>query len=190
MRKIDLSDVLDIAQYERVRQRYRADILAHKEARRLEVGPLIWFAFETRETMLYQVQEMMRSERMVDEAKIAREIAVYNELIPEKNQLSATMMIALDEAQRASLLPRMTTLPQHTWMRIGDQRLFFRFDERQNSPARFNTVQFVKLTLTPQQAAAFKSSRVVVSFDHPLYSYERELADEFKAVLAYDMMRD
>ena len=139
MRRMVLQDVLDIAQYERVRPQYRADVIAHKQMRRLEVGPLIWFSFETFETMLYQVQEMMRSERMVDERQIAREIETFNELIPAKHQLSASMMIAVfDERQRKDFLAQATTLPQHTFLQIDDQRLAFVFDERQNSSDRFN----------------------------------------------------
>ncbi|MDZ7345797.1 MAG: DUF3501 family protein [candidate division KSB1 bacterium] len=193
MRKITLHDILDIAQYERVRPERLKAVIAHKQARRLQLGPSMWFAFETFETMLHQVQEMMRAERIVDEKRIQREIEVFNELIPDKHQLSATLFIAItDETQRKEFLQQAIDLPEHTFLSLNGTRLTFNFDPRQNLFDRLGTVQFVSLRLTPQQVAAFAdpASSILIGFDHPLYTHAASLSPEMKAVLAKDLERE
>lgn len=193
MRKITANNILDIAQYERVRPQYRAEIFVHKQARRLEVGPFTSFLFETYETMLYQVQEMMRAERMVDDHLIAREIAVFNEMIPKKHQLSATLMIAiLDPEQRDDFLSQALTLTEHLFLMIDSSPRNFTFDESQFSSTRLNSIQFVKCSLDEQDVELFcaPGSRNSIRFDHPLYAFEQEMPAALKAALANDLTRD
>ena len=85
MRKIKLTDIIDIAEYERQRNEFRPKIIKEKDKRRIHVGPKVTYLFETFDTMLYQVQEMTRAERIVDEEGILGELNAYNELIPETN---------------------------------------------------------------------------------------------------------
>jgi hypothetical protein len=192
MRKINLTDILDIAEYERQRLRRRADIIVHKNLRRMEIGPYITLMFETFDTMLYQVQEMMRSERMVQEPLIEREIHVYNELVPERRQLCATMMIAIEDAHDSvTFLRKIVTLPQHTFLVIDEQAIAFQYDLRQFSHDRAGSVHFIKCSLSEDQAELFslQQSRILIRFTHPSYRYEQEMSASLKETLALDMKR-
>src|SRR5215475_15754904 len=91
--KVALSEILDIAQYEKARDGFRRRIIALKKIRRLPVGPRVTFVFENHDTILFQIQEMMRAERIVDDGAIQHEIDTYNQLLPEENELAATMLI-------------------------------------------------------------------------------------------------
>ncbi|MBX7184721.1 MAG: DUF3501 family protein [Vicinamibacteria bacterium] len=95
MRKIELKDIRNIAEYEKVREAMRAEIIALKKNRRLEVGPNLSLVFENRQTVLFQVHEMVRTERLVDDRKIQDEIDAYQNLIPGPGELSATLFIEI-----------------------------------------------------------------------------------------------
>ena len=107
MRKIRVKDVLDLTAYEKQRKDIRPKIIEIKNQRRIHVGPKVTYLFETYDTMWYQVQEMTRAERIVDEEGIMGELNAYNELIPDSNQLSASMLIEIDdETERKSFLSK------------------------------------------------------------------------------------
>lgn len=95
MRKIELTDIRNIAEYEKAREAMRADIIALKKNRRLELGPNLSLVFENRQTVLFQIQEMVRTERLVDDLKIQDEIDAYQNLIPGAGELSATLFIEI-----------------------------------------------------------------------------------------------
>ena len=95
MRKIELKDIRNIAEYEKVRDAMRAEIIALKKNRRLEVGPNLSLVFENRQTVLFQIHEMVRTERLVDDARIQDEIDAYRNLIPGPDELSATLFIEI-----------------------------------------------------------------------------------------------
>ncbi len=95
MQKIELKDIRNIAEYEKVREAMRADIIALKKNRRLQVGPNLSLVFENRETVLFQIHEMVRAERLVDERKIQDEIDAYANLIPGPGELSATLFVEI-----------------------------------------------------------------------------------------------
>lgn len=95
MKKIELKDVLNIAEYEKVRESMRSGIIALKKSRRTEMGPNLSLVFENRDTVLFQIQEMVRTERLVDDRKIQDEIDAYQNLIPGAGELSATLFIEI-----------------------------------------------------------------------------------------------
>lgn len=99
MKKIEYSEVKNIYEYEKIRNDFRNYIIDLKKRRRVEVGNRISIVFENRDTVLFQIQEMMRAERMVDDNEIKFEVDTYNDLIPEKNELSATLFIEVDDPQ-------------------------------------------------------------------------------------------
>src|SRR5437870_4731867 len=100
MKPIGISDVMNIAEYEKIRPEFRSRIIELKNRRRISVGPKITFVFENRDTVLSQIQEMMRAERIVHEDKIQNEIDVYNQLLPGQNELSATMFIEITDSDQ------------------------------------------------------------------------------------------
>ena len=95
MRKIDITEIRNIAEYEKVREEMRAEIIALKRNRRVSVGPNLSFVFENRATVLFQIHEMVRTERLVDERKIQDEIEAYENLVPGQGELSATLFIEI-----------------------------------------------------------------------------------------------
>jgi hypothetical protein len=100
MNKVGLSEILDIAQYEKARGEFRRRDIALKKNRRLPVGPRVTFVFENHDTVLFQIQEMMRAERIVNDDAVQHEIDTYNQLLPEESELAATMLIELPDPAR------------------------------------------------------------------------------------------
>src|SRR5689334_12238838 len=97
MKKVEPSEILNIAEYEKARQEFRRRIIELKKKRRVAVGPCVTFVFENHDTVLSQIQEMMRAERLVQDDAIQHEIDTYNSLLPEQNELAATMFIELPD---------------------------------------------------------------------------------------------
>ena len=100
MRLLETSEILNLVEYERVRETRRREIIDLKRRRRVSVGRYLTFVFENRETVWFQVQEMVRAERIVDAARIADEVEVYNGLLPGPGELAATMLIEITEASQ------------------------------------------------------------------------------------------
>src|ERR1043166_2461547 len=97
MNKVSLDDIIGLSAYEKVREQFRREIIDLKQKRRVSVGPRVSLVFENRETVLFQIQEMVRAERITDLDKIREEIDVYNALIPGADELSATMFLEIED---------------------------------------------------------------------------------------------
>ena len=117
-----------------------------KDARRVHVGPHLTFLFENHETILYQVQEMMRAERMVKEADIVHEIETYNELLGGPGEVGCTLLVELDDpSRRAEKLTQWLALPKHLYVARKDgTKAYARYDERQVGDTRVSSVQYLK----------------------------------------------
>ncbi len=190
MRKIDLKDVLDLTAYEKQRPDIRKRIMQEKDKRRIHVGPKATYLFETYDTMWYQVQEMTRAERIVSEEGIMGELNAYNELIPDTNQLSASLMIEITNVdERKSFLSQIIDLPAYTYMAIDGKKILADFDPRQGSEDKLSSVQYIKFKLSPEQVKKFDQSEssILLGFDHSEYSYEYLLTDDEKKMLFADM---
>jgi len=187
MKPIEVSEVKHIADYEILRPDWRPRMIALKDRRRIRVGAHMTFLFENRETVLYQIQEMMRIERMQGAREIAHEVATYNELIPAAGELSASLLIEYETAaERDVWLPALLGLEDHIWIEAGGQRSLARFDDRQISGERLSSVQYIKFPLTAEQVAAFPHGAKIV-IDHPKYPAEHELTTEQLQELAADL---
>lgn len=190
MRKIRIEDVLDLTAYEKQRAGFRPKIIEIKNQRRIHVGPKVTYLFENYDTMWYQVQEMTRAERIVDEEGIMGELNAYNELIPDTNQLSASMLIEIDNIEeRKSFLSQIVDLPKHTYLEVDGDKILATFDPRQGSDDKLSSVQYLKFDLTEDQVAKFKESgsKVVLGFDHTLYTHQQELTADQKITFYKDM---
>ena len=162
-------------------------MMALKDRRRIRVGDHMTFLFENHDTVLYQIQEMMRIERTVEPAAIRHEVDTYNELIPQKGELSATLLIEYESPEeRQPALHELLGLENHIWIVVGGQPPApARFDTRQISTTRLSSVQYIKLPLTPAQRGSWgMGARLVI--DHPKYSAETVLTREQLAELAGD----
>jgi len=191
MKKVVLEEILDIAQYEKARGEFRSRIIALKKRRRVPVGPMVTFVFENHDTVLFQIQEMTRAERLVHDDAIQPEIDTYNQLLPEENELAATMLIELPDAAR--IRDEITKFygvntGEAIYLQIGDERLPGVFDAGQSDDRRISAVQYVRFRFGDAQREAFvtdaKEARLVI--DHPNYRHSAAIAGEVRAELAKD----
>lgn len=146
MQPVERDSILDFVTYEEQRDTLRPSILAEKAKRRIHVGGVLTFLFENRETVRYQVQEMVRIERLVKEADILHELATYNEVLGGEGELGCTLLIEIDdEAERAEKLSAWMELPWHVYARLEDgEKVYARFDERQVGDQRLSSVHYLK----------------------------------------------
>ena len=166
--------------------------IAEKDRRRLSVGEHVTLLFENAQTVWYQVQEMLRSERITSEAGIAHELDTYNELLPGPNELAATMLIEFtDPAQRDENLRKLVGLENQLYLLIGDRRQKARVDLRQVSADRVSSVQFVRFTLGGIDADGFTAQaaegRIVVEITHPEMTVRAPVSGALAAALADDV---
>jgi hypothetical protein len=119
--KLTLDDIADARAYERERETFRDHVIALKKRRRVGVGPIITFVFESRDTIRFQIQEMARAERILTDDGIQTELDIYNPLIPEAGQLSATMFLELrSKDELETWLPKLVGIERSVELRIGD----------------------------------------------------------------------
>lgn len=189
------TQLLSPSQYEALRPLLRPLFIAEKERRRLEVGPHLTLLFENTQTAWYQIQEMIRSERIVALEALAHELETYNELLPEPHQLSATLLIQFsDPAQRDEQLRRLVGLQQHLWLVNGEHRTLARFDARQMTDDRISSVHFVKFSLGELTSEQFlehaRQGRLAIEVAHPHLSAKAPISGELAIALAGDLEQD
>lgn len=146
MKPVTRDQVLDYVTYEEQREASRARILEEKRLRRVHVAGVFTFLFENPDTVRYQIQEMIRTERIVKEADIRHELDTYNELLGGDGELGCTLLIEIDDPEeRKDKLERWLALPRHVYLRMEDgSRVRARFDERQIGDTRLSSVQYFK----------------------------------------------
>jgi Protein of unknown function (DUF3501) len=190
-RRLSRSDILPLSQYAAERRAQRARIAAIKRHRRVEVGPFATFYFENFDTMWHQVHEMLAIEKAGD-AQIEDELWAYNPLIPQKNELSATVMFEIDDPlRRAAELSRLGGIENRTFLEIGGRRIRGEPDtsrENTSPEGRASAVQFVKFRLSREDAQrlATPNERILIGFDHKNYGHIAVLPEEVRAALAED----
>jgi hypothetical protein len=191
MNKVTLEDIKDIAEYEKIRPHFRQYIIQLKKHRRVQVGDLVTFVFENRETVIYQIQEMMRAERMVDEERIQEEIDVYNELVPGDQELSATMFIEIDDpAVLRQWLPNLIGIEQAVYLNIGQaHEIPGAFEPGRSKEDKTSTVHYIKFPLTPDQVRAFgdEAQAIHLVVDHPHYRASTVIDDRVRDSLIRDL---
>lgn len=192
LRRITPQDIIDTRTFSRERTERRKALLPMKKLRRIEVGPVCTFYFETFETMLFQVQEMLLIEKG-GEAQLADELTAYNPLIPQGSELVATIMFEIDDPRRrASILGRLGGVEERFFLQIGDTRVMGEPEgdtDRTNEDGKASSVHFVRFTLTAEQKKVFRDPgiQVLAGVDHEHYGHvailspasRRELAEDF-----------
>ena len=182
MKKVTRDEVRSRADYEKVREEFRRSVIAQKDARRLHVGPYLTFLFENHDTMLYQIQEMIRAEGTSGEQEIRHEIDTYNELLGDRGELSCTLLIEIeDPAKRPELLARWLGLPQTVFIRTVDgEAVPAQYDSRQLGEGRISSVQYLKFRLGDRAPRA-------IGCAHPDIAAETSLTPEQTAALVRDL---
>jgi hypothetical protein len=190
MRKVEPSEILDLTAYEKVRPERLEQMIAMKRPRRIHVGDALCFLFENRDTVIFQIQEMTRVERTVSDEGIAAEVAVYNELVPGDNELSATLMIEItDPGSIRAKLDRLVGIDEHVHLDVGDASVRASFDQKQFEEDRISAVQYIRFPLGPDLAARFRNPSVPVELrvDHPNYAGKTAIEGEARASLSADL---
>jgi hypothetical protein len=197
MRKIEAFDVKNLQDYELIRDDWRKSVIETKARRRVLLGPKMSLVFENRLTVLNQIQEMCRAERIVKPEAVQQEIDVYNDLLPGDGELAATLLIEITDEQR--IQPELDgliglTAGRHVWLEAGGRRVFARFLEGQSREDRIAAVQYLRFPVgdEPRAAEALASGEgpVVVGVDHPAYSAAVELPGQTRRELARDLEGD
>jgi hypothetical protein len=176
-----------------VREDRRQRVIALKAKRRVEVGPYLSFVFENRATLLFQIQEMCRAERIIDDARVQEEINVYGALLPRPGELSATLFIEIaDKDQIKPVLDRFMGIDTgpHVWMEIaGGPRVpgTFEAGHSDEEKGKLAAVHFVRFAFSAEALGAFRTSAVDLVADHPAARARARLSDETKAELLTDL---
>ena len=190
-RKIIPADLLPIAEYDQQRKSLKANLIPVKKQRRVEVGPFATFYFENYATMWLQVQEMLRIERGGEE-QIAGELEAYNPLIPQGDELIATMMLEIEDANRRNaVLLTLGGIEETIFLEVGPDVIRAtptEYDDRTTPDGKTSSVHWLRFKLTPAQIARFRNSgeRVVLGVSHPNYGHMAVLTSETRAALAKD----
>ncbi len=190
-RALTRDDIIPMAEYAARRRERRQAISELKKRRRIEVGPFATFYFENYETMRHQVHEMLHVEKG-GEAQIADELTAYNPMIPQGNELIATVMLEIDDpARRATVLGGLGGIEDHIFIEVGGERIAGTPDttrENTSPDGKASSVQFVWFRFAPEQVARFKApgARVIVGFDHPNYAHMAVMPEPVRAALAED----
>lgn len=191
-RQVTRADILPMSEYGAIRKEQRRKITEIKKARRIEVGPYSTFYFESYDTMWHQIHEMLFVEKG-GEAQIQDELDAYNPLIPQGDELIATVMFEVpDPARRTAVLHQVGGIENHMILIVGGETVRGEPDaERENTSehGKASSVQFVRFTLTPAQKTAFKtpSTPVMLGFDHPRYGHLAAMPAAIRDALAQDL---
>jgi uncharacterized protein DUF3501 len=192
LKPIDVSDVLNLPEYERQRPAMRERVIALKRRRRVSVGRYLSFVFENRETVQFQIQEMCRIERIVEPARIAEEVEVYNALLPDRGELSATMLIEIeDKAEIQPVLDNLLGIDVGGYVRlqVEDDVVVGVFEAGHSDEERgkLSAVHFVRFPLPERARRAFPAADVWLTIDHPNERARTRLSVETRASLADDL---
>jgi hypothetical protein len=199
MDKISLADVKNLVEYEKVREALRAQVIALKRRRRVSVGESLTLLFENRETVLYQIQEMVRTERIVDEGKIQEEVDAYAPLLPAAGELSATLFIEIPELVRMSqdevrrAVNRFQGMDHEgVFLVVGERRIPARFEDGHSNEAKMSAVHFVRFPVSPEARAALADPQEPVRLvvDHAHYKAETTVPAEVRSELLRDLSSD
>ena len=174
-RKLQLSDILDLRAYERIRDERREEIIELKRRRRVQLGTVVTLMFENRATMQSQIHEMMRAEKVVRDEQILEELHAYNPLIPEAGQLSATLFIELTTPeQMLEWLPKLVNIESSIAIQLSDGSTVMSIAEESHAEmlTRDNVtaaVHYIRFEFTPEQVELFGAGEVEILCLHPAY---------------------
>lgn len=191
-RKLTVGDILDLRAYERERQEFRSQVMALKRRRRVHLGSFTTLVFENRETVRFQIQEMARAERILTDEAIAVEVGIYNPLIPEPGQLSATLFLELtSEAELREWLPKLVGIERSVLLRLdgGDEVRCIPEEGHEAALTRDEvtaSVHYIRFELTDPQIEAFGRG-ATLAVDHPALQAETRLSPENIGELLTDL---
>ena len=193
MPKLSRQDLYSLEQYAQVRAQFRAQVMQHKQNRQISIGPHARLSFEDRLTMHYQVQEMLRVERIFEAQGIEDELATYNPLIPDGSNWKATFMLEYpDVEQRQQALARLRGVESRVWVRVAELEPVWAIadeDLERENESKTSSVHFLRFELTPAMVAVVKhGADIGIGIDHLAYRFEvNPVSPTVRAALASDL---
>lgn len=191
--KLKHEDLYTLEAYSRVRPQFREKVIAHKKNRQVAIGPNATLTFEDRLTMQYQVQEMLRVERIFEVEGINDELEAYNPLIPDGTNWKATMLLEYpDVEERRVALAQLKDIEARVWVRVAGQDTVWAIadeDLERTNEEKTSSVHFLRFELTPGMIRAIKDGRsIAIGIDHPNYRYTVDpIPPAVRASLAQDL---
>lgn len=192
-RKLTVDDILDLRAYEKVRAETKAATLETKRRRRIELGTIVTVMFESRDTMWYQIHEMLRAERVISDEGVLDELRAYNPLIPEPGQLCATIFVELtSDAAMREWLPKLVGIERSLRIRLANGREVAPVTDEQHDASLTRddvtaAVHYIRFEFGPDDLVAFGEGPVQLLCTHPNYLEAAELAPFTVAELAADL---
>jgi len=190
MKPIERGEILGLRDYETIRPRFRDRVILEKKKRRVAIGPFASAVFENRDTVLLQIQEMLRTERITREGAIQHEMDTYNQLVPGTRELSATVMLEIpDPREREAFLRKAAGIEKHVALLVDRQRVPATWDENRVLPDRASAVLYLKFPLPYGACDSIRNGRATVELvvDHPAYGARAVLGPEAVTSLAEDL---
>ncbi len=195
VRPLRLDDIADLRAYERVRDDYRRRVIELKRRRRVALGPIISFVFESPETVRFQIQEMARAERITTDEGIQDELEVYNRLLPGGGELSATMFIELtSEAELRNWLPRLVGIERAVGIELSSSEVVASEPEASHAEALTRdevtpAVHYVRFAFDETQTQELAQGPAALVASHPEYEARAPLGDQTRAELLADLTK-
>jgi len=185
-------DLYSLEEYAKIRGDFRAKVMAHKRDRKVEIGENATLYFEDRLTMQYQIQEMLRIERIFEPDGIADELAAYNPLIPDGRNWKATFMVEYPDAEeRRAALANLIGIEDKVWVQVqGLDKVFAIADEdlEREDGTKTSSVHFLRFELTPEMVSALKRGMdLSIGIDHPSYRQNVTVAEASRTSLVQDL---
>jgi hypothetical protein len=185
-------DLFSLEKYSAIKTEFRAKVMEHKKSRRVPIGKHAALYFEDALTMQYQVQEMLRLERIFEADAIQEELDVYNPLVPDGSNWKATFMLEYDDVEeRKKALALLTGIEDTVWVKVGNFDKVFAIaneDLDRTEPDKTSAVHFMRFELTPAMVKAAKQGTAIkAGIDHPAYQMETELSPDKRNSLVNDL---
>ena len=192
MKTLNKESLMDIIEYEKVRHEYRKEIIDYKVNRRVALEPNVTMVFENEKTLSFQIQEIMRAERLVHDEQIQEEIEVYNSIMPPNGGLSATLFIEItDESKIKSVLNDFIGLTDgdNLYFEIGDEKVFAKFEEGREEEDKISSVHYVQFHFSEDQKnqLADLSQNANIVIDYNKYIHSVSVKDEMRQSLVNDL---
>jgi len=192
MKSLASDTLMNIIEYEKVRHTYRQDIIAYKKNRRISLGPNIMLTFENEKTLTFQIQEIMRAERLVHDEQIQEEVDVYNTIMPPENGLSATLFIeVVEEAKIRPVLNKFIGLTDHQtlYLDINGEKVYAEFEQGREEENKISSVHYVQFLFSNEQKNNFtdSESETKLGIDYKDYKYTETVPDGLQRSLCGDL---
>ena len=192
MQPLTVQDLTPLDEYEQTREEVRRWTIELKRSRRITVGAYITVVFENRDTLWFQIQEMIRAEKIMDGEKVRAEVETYNQLIPAPGELSATLMIEItDKSTVKDILDRLHGLDREKtlWLRIGPHMIYGVFETGRSQEDKISAVHFVRFRVPDRAKADLRNlqARVDMGISHPNYRAIAAIPDDMRFALLNDL---